>query len=238
VIEVPGPRAPVDRVSAVLPSSASRPPSGARRDAAVPGVVLGRRSVLITALGLGTGACTPYRLGDARRRARQSASPEPQEETRADPDVALAAEVLVAEQALLDRIDATVARHPRLEQLLTAVRESHAAHIALLSDAVPDDARSAAASPTPSPAADPLAPSPAPSHDADEAGSDALRVPRDADRAVRVIAHDEDELGRANRTSAFTAESGSFARVLSSMAAAAAQQSVALSAAPVRGGRR
>ena len=48
--------------------------------------------------------------------------------------------------ATLDWIDATVAAHPRLERVLGGARDGHAAHVALLSDAVPDEARSAAAS--------------------------------------------------------------------------------------------
>lgn len=170
------------------------------------------------ALGLGTAACTPYRL-DEDQRAGRTAGPTPATEQRSDPDVALAAGVLVAEQSLLDRIDATVAKHPRLERTLAATREGHAAHVALLSDAVPRDLRSLAASPAESP-------------------SEPIGVPRDVERAVRVLARAEDDLGQANRTSAFTTRSGSFARVLASMAAAAAQQAVVLAAAPVPGRRR
>jgi hypothetical protein len=190
---------------------------------------LSRRSALLGTIALGTAACTPYSLGEDQRDAGRTPTPTPAPEPRTDPDVALAAQVLAAEQAALDKVKRTIAAHPRLERLLGPVRDGHAAHVDLLAEAAPDEP-DASASGSPSPGA---TPSPA-----EESGARSGRVPHDAARAVRSLAEAEDELSRANRTSAFTAQSGSFARVLASMAAAAAQQSVVLRAARVPGGRR
>jgi hypothetical protein len=188
-----------------------------------------RRSALLGTLALGTAACTPYSLGEDQRDAGRTPTPTPAPEPRTDPDVALAAQVLSAEQAVLDRVEQTLAAHPRLERLLGPVRDGHAAHVDLLAEAAPDEP-DASASGSPSPGAV--------LSEADESAETSGRVPRDAARALRAVAEAEDELSRSNRTSAFTAQSGSFARVLASMAAAAAQQSVVLRAARVPGGRR
>lgn len=172
-----------------------------------------RRTALVAAAGtalLGT-ACTPDPVGPRPPGASRSRPAEPL------PDVALAATVVADEQALLDRIDATLARHPQLERVLAEARAAHAAHVTLLEDAAPKP------------------PSPAPS----PAGGSATGVPADPGRAVRVIARREDELALVDKRSAFAAESGAFARLLASMAASAAQQAVALRGAQVpRGGDR
>ena len=169
-----------------------------------------RRAALAAALGaaaVGT-ACTPDPADpESGERPRERAA-EPL------PDVTLAATVVADEQALLDRIDATLARYPRLERVLSDARAAHAAHVALLEDAAPADA----------------APSPAPT------APGRVRVPGDAARAVRAIARREDELSLVDKRSAFAAESGAFARVLASMAASAAQQAVVLRAASVSSG--
>ena len=60
-------------------------------------------------------------------------------------------------------------------------------------------------------------------------------MPRDAAQALRALARHEDELSLEDKRSAFAAESGSFARVLASMAASAAQQATVLRAARVPG---
>jgi hypothetical protein len=199
---------------------------------------LSRRTALLGAVALGTAACTPYSL-DEDQRPDRATTPRP-EEPRTDPDVPLAAAVLAAEQALVDRIDATVTAHPRLERVLSATRDVHAAHVDLLADAAPDGG-----SPSPS-ATPPASPSLSPSAGASSspsAGSSATTeaappVPRDPGQALRVLARHEDELNLADKRSAFAAESGSFARVLASMAAAAAQQATVLRAATVPGARR
>lgn len=186
---------------------------------------LSRRTTLLGAVALGTAACTPYSLGDDQRRAGEPSAAPTTEAPRADPDVALAASVRAAEQGLVDRIDAAVAAHPRLKRVLAATRDVHTAHVDLLAEAAPDG---------PVPSASPGASdgsSPTP-------GDEPAPVPGDPARALRALARHEDTLSLADKRSAFAAESGGFARVLASMAAAAAQQAAVLRAADVPGGRR
>jgi hypothetical protein len=189
-----------------------------------------RRSVLLGTVALGTAACTPYSLEQDQRQAGRTPASTPQPAPRTDPDVALAATVLAAEQDLVARVERTLAAHPRLERLLGPTRDGHAAHVDLLAEAAP---KSPAATASPSVSALPSL-----SGSASPTETDDAHVPRDAGRAVRALARAEDELGAANRASAFSAESGAFARVLASMAAAAAQQAVVLGAASVPGSRR
>lgn len=153
-----------------------------------------------------------------------------------DPDVTLATTVVAAERALLERIDATVRRHPRLERTLAAARDVHETHVALLEDAVPEEPEPA----EPTASADPADPSAGAGSEAgpDDEDAGAGRVPRDRTRALRALATAEDELALAAKQAAFAAQSGAFARVLASMAAAAAQQSAMLRTTPVGGGRR
>ena len=186
---------------------------------------LSRRTALLGAVALGTAGCTPYSLGDSRRQGQHPIAPA--EVPREDPDVALAASVLAAEQAMVDLIDATTATHPRLARLLDATRAVHAEHIGLLADAVPDTATSP--SPSASASASPSAETPAPT---------TYEVPRDQTKALRQVARHEDELSLADKRSAFATESGAFARVLASMAAAAAQQAAVLRSADLPGSRR
>jgi hypothetical protein len=128
---------------------------------------------------------------------------------------------------MIDRIDATVARHQQLAALLTDPRAAHEAHVALLRDAAPDEpAPSRASSPGSSPSAD--APR---AEDTDRTP----RAPRDPLRALRALARVEDDLALVVKRRAFAAESGAFARVLASMAASAAQHAVLLRAAPLPG---
>jgi hypothetical protein len=166
-----------------------------------------RRAALVAAVGaltVGTACTSDAADPEDGERSRDRA-------TEPLPDVTLAATVVADEQALLDRIDATLARYPRLERVLADARAAHAAHVTLLEDAAPESA-------TPSPA--PTAPG-------------RVRVPGDAAGAVRAIARREDELALVDKRSAFAAESGAFARVLASMAASASQQAVVLRAAVV-----
>ena len=171
---------------------------------------LTRRTALgvVTAGGAAALAgCTPSGI-DRRPRKNASAAPTPD----ADPDVALAATVLADEQAMLDLIAATVARHPALEARLATARDAHQAHVDLLTRAVPKDAR---VSPGASPSAD-TSPSVSPT------------VPDRRPRAVAAVAAAEDRLALVGRRSAFAAQSGVFARVLAGMSASAAQHAVAL----------
>lgn len=200
-------------------------PSSSRR-------ALSRRTTLLGAVALGTAACTPYSLDEDQRPAGRPSASTTTQEPRSDPDVALAAAVLAAEQGLVDRIDATVTAHPRLERVLAGTREVHAAHVALLADAAPGKP-----SPTASAGASGDASGEA-SGDASPTAGEAPRVPGDPARALRALARHEDELSLADKRSAFAAESGGFARVLGSMAAAAAQQAAVLRAADAPGRRR
>ena len=212
-----------------VPSPRPQPPRRA--------TALSRRTALLGAVGTAAVGCSPYELQTQRRRpARPTASADTRPET--DPDVALATTVVAAERALLERVDATVRRHPRLERVLAATRAVHDAHVALLEDAVPDEDDAEPDDPgatgLPGPEVEPDADT-----EADpEAEPTTPRVPRDAARAVRALATAEDELVLAAKQAAFAAQSGAFARVLASLAAAAAQQSATLRTVRVRGRRR
>ncbi|MGH3445706.1 MAG: hypothetical protein ACRDPB_10065 [Nocardioidaceae bacterium] len=164
---------------------------------------------------------------------RSDGPPSPRSSPTPDlaPDVLLAAQVLSNEQAVLDRIDATVAAYPGLVDRLASARVGHLAHVRLLTKAVPDRVRpgaSPSASPSPSRAgAGTLSPSPAAASPSPSSSSPP--VPRDSHRALRSLAQHEEQLAMDDKRSAFAAQSGAFARVLASMGAAAAQQSAVLS---------
>lgn len=171
-----------------------------------------------------------------------------------DPDVVVAGDTLAAEREMLDAIDATMARHLGLQPLLTPVATVHQAHVDLLTRAVPGSATSPSAGPSTSASAGPsflASPSAAPPGSpagASSSGSTAggtpsgspsgsaspstADVPRDPDRALRRLARHEDRLSLFDRQQAFTARSGAFARLLASMAAAAAQQAMGLGHRP------
>jgi hypothetical protein len=174
--------------------------------------------VLTAGSAVALAGCTPSGI-DRRPRKNASAAPTPD----ADPDVALAATVLADEQAMLDLIAATVARHPGLEARLATARDSHQAHVDLLTKAVPKDAR---VSPGASPSTDT-----SPSASGSELPSPT--VPARRPRAVAALADAEDRLALVGRRSAFAARSGVFARVLAGMSASAAQHAVALGATGV-----
>ncbi len=174
--------------------------------------------------------CTPSGIDRRPRKSARAAPTTPD----ADPDVTLAATVLADEQAMLDRIAATVARHPGLDGRLAGARAAHQAHVDLLTKAVPDDAR---LSPGASPSQDAtpaVSPSVSPSVAPSPTGTPS--VPARPSRALAVLANEEDRLSLVGRRSAFAARSGAFARVLASMSASAAQHAAALSDAT--GGRR
>lgn len=166
--------------------------------------------------------CTPSGV-DRRAKPTPTQTQTPDE----DPDVALAATVLTGEQAMLDRVLATVRHHPGLGPVLSGAETAHRAHVRLLTDAVPDDARP---SPTPSVGASGTgAPSATPA--ATPTTAPRTPVPAHPGPALALLAGEEDHLSLVDKRSAFAAESGAFARVLASMAAAAAQQAVALNLA-------
>ncbi len=179
---------------------------------------LTRRVAVLAGVSALAAACTPYSLDLG---AEKSAPPRRTESPRTDPDVGLAAAVVAAEQAMVDLVDATLQAHPELARVLDTTRGVHEAHVTLLADAAPPES---AATNSPSPGTvDPPAD---------------RRIPRDPARALRALAADEEQLSLAGKQSAFAAQSGSFARVLASMAAAAAQQAERLRSAPVPGGGR
>lgn len=181
-------------------------------------LALSRRVAVLAGVSALATACTPYSLDLG---AEKSAPPRRPESPRTDPDVGLAAAVVAAEQALVDLIDATLEAHPKLSRVLDSTRAVHEAHVNLLADAAP---AGSTASNSPSPGTV-------------EAPAD-RRIPRNAARALRALAADEEQLSLADKQSAFAAQSGSFARVLASMAAAAAQQAERLRSAPAAGGGR
>lgn len=197
---------------------------------------LSRRAALLGAVGTTTLACSPYELQTQQRRPRPvRPTPSTAEVPAVDPDVDLATKVVAAERALLERIEATIRRHPRLERVLASTREVHDVHVALLEDAVPDDSgASSGETRTSDPTAALTEPGPSPTDDSPEPD----RVPRDRARALRAVATAEDELALTAKQAAFAAQSGAFARVLASMAAASAQQSAVLRTTRVGGGRR
>jgi hypothetical protein len=171
-----------------------------------------RRTALlgIGVLGAATAGCTPYTVDQPA-----VSVPTPSGPPGTDPDVALVTAVLGREQDMLDRLVATARRHRGLASLLAEARRVHGAHVRLLREAAP------AASTSPTPTAPSASPGPA----------GPGRVDRQPARALAVLARHEDELGLVARRSAFTAQSGAFARVLASMAAAAAQQATVIRAA-------
>lgn len=191
------------------PSSAPGPLSGAP---------LSRRAalaVLAAAVGGVVAGCTPERQ---QPRARRQEPVEPQ----VDPDVAVAAEALADQRAMVELIEATQRRHRGLRELLAPALATHQAHVAMLKDAVQDDV--------------PVSPSGSPSASASPSASGSPqpgpRVPGDQARALARVVRAEQELRTSTKRLAFKAESGAFARVLGSMTAAAAQQAVLLASSP------
>ncbi|MGI8901672.1 MAG: hypothetical protein ACR2HA_12260 [Nocardioides sp.] len=179
---------------------------------------LSRRSSLAALVGIfgtvgvGTTSCTAYDDRPDRPDrpgAGRTSTPTPSTFPEADPDVALAASVLAGEQDMVDRIDAAVAAHPALARTLTSARAVHVKHVELLTEAGP-----VAPSATPSP----------------QPGRPRRRPSRARDRAsaITTLARHEVRLSLVSRRRASAAESGAFARVLASMAAAASQQAAVL----------
>ena len=121
------------------------------------------------------------------------------------PDVTLAAAVLRDEQSMLDQVAATARRHPGLAETVSGARSTHRAHVRLLRQAVPDGTRR-----TPP---RPVRPG---------------QVPRRPGPALAALVRAETRLSADGQRNAVRAESGSFARVLASMAAASAQQAARL----------
>jgi hypothetical protein len=151
--------------------------------------------------------------------AGRTIAPAPTRRAGTDPDVLLAASVLADERELLERVKATTRRHPALKGDLAGARAAHRAHVKLLARAVPKETASPSPSASPSATESPTAP------------PRRAPVPAKPGPALAALARAEDGLSHRGRRSAFAARSGAFARVLASMAAAAAQQATELSSA-------
>lgn len=139
-------------------------------------------------------------------RSTPAARPTPTASGRPDPDVTLAAGVLGDERTMLARVQATIRRHRRLGAALAGSRATHQAHVALLTEV--------ATAPSGTPSSRPR-----PGH---------LRVPRRPGPALLALARAEAQLSGLAGAHAGAAPSGSFARAIASMAAAAAQQATHL----------
>lgn len=127
-------------------------------------------------------------------------------------DLGVLGEALDAERRLLRTLERTADRHPRLRTPLAAAVAVHTAHVSLLAGAAEEVV------PTPGPVTGTGRP-----------------VPDRPQAAVRQVADDEAALVIAHTGLAVRADSGPFARVLASFAAAAAQQEQALRALRVTG---
>ena len=208
-----------------------RPPVLSRRTAV--GGALAAVAALVSACtrgGRGAGAATaPSPRTPAASPAR---SPAP------DPDVALADAVLAREQALLDRVLATLRAHPTTGAALRSARHAHQAHVRLLRGAVPaptSGTASAAPSGTASGTSTGTPTSTATRTPAPRAQQ--VAVPAHVPAALAAVAGAEQRLAAAERGAGLHARSGPFARLLAGMAASAAQQSAHLGTA-AREGRR
>lgn len=200
---------------------------------ATPGPRLTRRAALGVVAAGALAACTPPERGVDRRREQP---PEPVE-PEVDPDVAVAAEALAAQQAMVDLVGTTLERHPDLAAELDPVLATHRTHADLLADAVPEDV-TVSPSPTASGSAGPsgsVTPERSAAPGPSESAARRNRVPDDRLRALRQVVAGEQALVTTAKQQAFKAQSGGFARVLGGMAAAAAQHAAMLDAA-ARGG--
>ncbi|MDQ3616887.1 MAG: hypothetical protein M3393_09730 [Actinomycetota bacterium] len=168
------------------------------------------------ALGTGT-ALTGCSVGPVRPPTAPGERQEvPKPSAQLDPDIALAVAALTEERSALDALEATASRHRRLMARLSPVIETHRAHVSLLAKAAPDD-------PSDAPSATPRRRSGA---------APSFRVPREEEASRKELVTAEVALSTAQRRHAFAAESGAFARLLASMAAAAAQHAAELTPEP------
>ncbi|HEX6486562.1 MAG TPA: hypothetical protein VF012_07600 [Nocardioidaceae bacterium] len=175
------------------------------------------RRVVLAALAAAAGTALAGCTEDGQP-PRPKAQPSPVVAS-VDPDVAVAAEALASQQEMLDLLDATGKRHRDLSAQLAPVVATHQAHADLLADAVPKGV-SVSPSPTTSP----------------RSRGGRHEVPRSRARALAKVVEAEQQLATVTKRQAFRAESGAFARLLGSMAAAAAQSAAALVSAGGTGG--
>ena len=183
------------------------------------------RRTTITTLAVGVGSlwagCTNKR-NPTESSPQQGAGTSVGHTDRVDPDATVASTALANEQATLDAVEATSARHPQLAEILSPVIAAHNEHLGLLADAAPDPATDAAPG-----AGAAASPSPSPSGPA-EPGPRRYRVPRAPQAALAGLSANEQNLSTSTKRHAFVAQSGAFARLLASMAASAAQHAVVL----------
>lgn len=161
-----------------------------------------RRSALAVLLAAPvTAACS-----SGRDAVERPGSPAP------DPDLELLRDARTSEEAMLDLLERTIARHPGLQKHLAGALVAHTAHVATLAghDASGSSTESTTPSPTPTP------------------------VPPQATKAVAVVTRAETALSHAQARHAAVAASGPFAALLASLAASAAQQAYLLRS-PARG---
>jgi hypothetical protein len=125
-----------------------------------------------------------------------------------NPDEDLVTGALRAEMIMLDRVRRTGHRFPRLRRRLDDAVHVHRAHVDLLEGTVTGPRVTMTSEPA---------------------------VPHTTGAALAALVDAEQTLERAHRASAMRADSGVFARVLAGMAAAAAQQAVALSSPATNG---
>lgn len=197
----------------------ARVPSVSTSSSPSPGPRLSRRATLAALAAAGAalaGGCT----SEGPRRRTQRSQPTEPTEPQVDPDVAVAAAALAEERTVLALVEATLERHAALATVLAPLVTAHEAHVALLADAVPADVSIA-------PSVTPGVPSGSPSGTPDETET-ALQVPRRAAVASAAVARAERDLSISHKQHAFSAQSGAFARVLGSMAGAAAQGATVL----------
>jgi hypothetical protein len=180
---------------------------------------LSRRATLGALAAAGAVLASGCTSEQPRRRAQRSQPTEPAE-PQVDPDVTVAAAALAEEQTVLELVEATLERHAALATVLAPLVTTHEAHVAMLADAVPADVSIA-------PSITPGAPSTSPSGPPGETET-ALQVPRRPAAATAAVARAERDLSMSHKRHAFSAQSGAFARVLGSMAGAAAQGAAVL----------
>lgn len=208
------------------------------------GARLSRRAALAVAVGAvgSLAACTPDGGASTSDPGRSSgsaspgpgstgaASPEP--EPTVDPDVAVATSALAAQRAVLELLASTVERTPALAALLDPARATHESHADLLAEAVPSPSQGPSSSASPSSSS---SPSPSSSPSGSPAGPSSAPPPgpggdRRTRGALAEVVRAEQRLAATLGRHALEAESGAFARVLGSMAAASAQLAAQLTA--------
>jgi len=149
-----------------------------------------------------------------------------------DPDVSVAAQALASQREILALVSATGERHGELSERLAPLAATHQAHADLLADAVPKGVIVPASPSTPVSPTVPVSPSvsASPSTTQEPDAERRVHVPPSPERALARVAEAERQLVVVTKRQSFQAQSGAFARILGSMAAAAAQHATVLSA--------